>query len=74
MTSGAHSYSGLWTNHRVDDVKYRILAYKKMASFTMNASNIERFAALTTQMQKDLFEVNKNLMFLGFTAIGKETR
>ena len=45
-----------------------------MASFTMNASNIERFAALTTQMQKDLFEVNKNLMFLGSTAIGKETR
>ena len=31
-----------------------------MALFTMNASNIERFAALT-QMQKDLFEVNKNL-------------
>ena len=32
-----------------------------MALFTMNASNIERFSALTTQMQKDLFEVNKNL-------------
>ena len=32
-----------------------------MALFTMNASNIERFAALTTQMQKDPFEVNKNL-------------
>ena len=35
-----------------------------MARFTMNASNIERFSALTTQMQKDLFEVNKNLMYV----------
>ena len=32
-----------------------------MAPFTINASNIEQFAALTTQMQKDLFEVNMNL-------------
>ena len=32
-----------------------------MEPFAMNASNIERFAALTTQRQKDLFEVNKNL-------------
>ena len=31
MTSGGHSYSGLWTNHRADDVKYRILVCKKMA-------------------------------------------
>ena len=32
-----------------------------MAPFAMNISNIERFAALTTQRQKDLFKVNKNL-------------
>ena len=32
-----------------------------MAPFAMNASNIEGFAALTTQRQKDLFEVSKNL-------------
>ena len=38
-----------------------VLLCKKMAPFAMNASNIERFAALTTQRQKDLFEVNKNL-------------
>ena len=38
-----------------------------MALFAMNASNIERFAALTTKRQKDFFEVNKNLTkrFLG---------
>ena len=38
-----------------------VLLCKKMAPFAMNASNIERFAALTRQRQKDLFEVNKNL-------------
>ena len=38
-----------------------VLVCKKMAPFAMNASNIERFAALTRQRQKDLFEVNKNL-------------
>ena len=32
-----------------------------MVPFAMNASNIEGFAALTTQRQKDLFEVSKNL-------------
>ena len=32
-----------------------------MAPFAMNASNIEGFAALTTQRQKDLLEVSKNL-------------
>ena len=32
-----------------------------MALFAMKASNIEGFAALTTQRQKDLFEVSKNL-------------
>ena len=38
-----------------------VLVCKKMVPFAMNASNIERFAALTRQRQKDLFEVNKNL-------------
>ena len=38
-----------------------VLVCKKMAPFAMNASKIERFAALTTQRQKDFFEVNKNL-------------
>ena len=38
-----------------------VLVCKKIAPFAMNASNIERFAALTRQRQKDLFEVNKNL-------------
>ena len=32
-----------------------------MVPFAMNASNIKGFAALTTQRQKDLFEVSKNL-------------
>ena len=41
-----------------------VLLCKKMAPFAMNASNIERFAALTTQRQKDLFEVNKNSLQL----------
>ena len=40
-----------------------------MAPFTMNASNIERFSALTTQIQKDLFEVNKNLSERCFWAL-----
>ena len=38
-----------------------VLACKKMVPFAMNASNIEGFAALTTQRQKDLFEVSKKL-------------
>ena len=40
-----------------------------MAPFTMNASNIERFSALTTQIQKELFEVNKNLSERCFWAL-----
>ena len=35
----------------------------------MNASNIERFSALTTQIQKELFEVNKNLSERCFWAL-----
>ena len=46
-----------------------VLVCKKMAPFTMNASNIERFAALTTQMRKDLFEVKKNLTERWFWAL-----
>ena len=38
-----------------------VLACTRMAPFAMNASNTEGFAALTTQRQKDLFEVSKNL-------------
>ena len=42
-----------------------------MVPFAMNASNIKGFAALTTQRQKDLFEVSKNLTERCFWDLGR---